>query len=272
MGITERPGRLLGSGRDADVYEIDEAWVLRRSRQGWGDAAAKGAVMEHVRAHGYPVPRVRLADCTRTDLVMERLSGPTMLQALSAGAPSGSGEDRCDSGAPPRGAGLYHRAAPLQGETSHDGAADDRRRVPPHPAERLGVEEAGAMFAGLLRRLHSVPARHSAGRVLHLDLHPDNVMLTPDGPRVIDWTNAEEGDPGLDWGMSAMILAQVAVGGESLAEPARAILAALLADPSQLTDESLAEARRRRAANPTMSRREIELLGDAEELIRSFLA
>ncbi len=50
------PGRLIGSGRTADVYELDEAWVLRRNREDWGDAAAEGAVMEHVRAHGYPVP------------------------------------------------------------------------------------------------------------------------------------------------------------------------------------------------------------------------
>ncbi|WP_234441706.1 hypothetical protein [Streptomyces sp. WM6386] len=85
--------------------------------------------------------------------------------------------------------------------------------------------------------------------------------LTPAGPYVIDWANAEEGDPGLDWGMSAVILAQVVVGDETFAEPARAMLATLLADASSLTDDGLAEARRRREANPTMSRREVELLG-----------
>ncbi|MEU6254058.1 aminoglycoside phosphotransferase family protein [Streptomyces sp. NPDC047043] len=221
MGIT---GKLLGTGRVNDVYEIDEAWVLRRDRHGWGDAAAEGAVMEHVRAHGYPVPRVRLADSTRTDLVMERLSGPTMLQACVDGS--------------------------------------------------LGADEAGAIVADLLRRLHAVPARESADpgyRVLHLDLHPDNVMLTPAGPQVIDWSNAEEGHPGLDWGISAMILAQVAVDDEPIADGAREMLSALLADPSRLTEAGLAEARRRRAANPTMSRREVELLGEAEELIRTLL-
>ncbi|MFI9758106.1 phosphotransferase [Streptomyces sp. NPDC051963] len=212
-------GRLLGSGRDADVYEIDEAWVLRRDRQGWGDSAAVGAVMDHVRGYGYPVPRVRLPDSSRTDLVMERLSGPTMLEACLAGS--------------------------------------------------LGPEEAGATLAGLLRELHTVPARRSEGaRILHLDLHPDNVILTADGPRVIDWTNTEEGDPALDWAISSMILAQVAVDDTPIAAPATAMLTALLADPSHLTEDALAEARRRRAANPTMTRREVELLGVAEEFIR----
>ncbi|WP_030932025.1 phosphotransferase [Streptomyces sp. NRRL S-646] len=213
-------GRLLGTGRVNDVYEIDETWVLRRNREGWGDAVAEGVVMEHVRAHGYPVPRVRLSDSTPTELVMERLSGPTMLEACLAGS--------------------------------------------------LGAEDAGATLADLLRRLHAIPGPGSADcRVLHLDLHPDNVMLTPDGPYVIDWSNTEEGHPGLDWGVSAVILAQVAVGDEPVADAARAMLAALLADPSHLTDDGLREARRRRAANPTMSRREVELLGAAEELIRT---
>ncbi|MEU5278784.1 phosphotransferase [Streptomyces asoensis] len=212
-------GRLLGSGRTADVYEIDEAWVLRRDREGWEDSAAFAAVMAHVRAHGYPAPAVR-PTAARTDLVMERLDGPTMLQAFAAGT--------------------------------------------------LDPGEAGAVLARLLRELHALPGRFSAdARVLHLDLHPDNVILTSDGPRVIDWANAEEGDPGLDWGMSAVILAQVAVSGLPIAGPARAMLGALLADPRDLTEEGLREALRRRAANPTMSREETELLGPAAELIRS---
>jgi aminoglycoside phosphotransferase (APT) family kinase protein len=215
------PGRLLGSGRRADVYEIDETWVLRREREGGGDAAAEGEVMEHVRAHGYPVPRVRPSG-SRTDLVMERLDGPTMLQACLAGT--------------------------------------------------LDMAEAGSILAGLLRDLHTVPALHStdpAVRVLHLDLHPENVMLTSDGPRVIDWSNTEEGDQGLDWAASAVILAQAAVSDAPLATAARTMLAALLADPSPLTRPTLTEALRRRATNPTMSPMEVELLDHAEELILS---
>lgn len=97
-------------------------------------------------------------------------------------------------------------------------------------------------------------------------------MLTPDGPYVIDWANAEEGDPGLDWGMSAVILAQVALVDEQFAEPVRATLAALLADPSDLTGDGLTEALRRRAANPAMTVREVEVLGEEAELVRSFMA
>ncbi len=209
-------GILIGSGRASDVYDIGDGWVLRRDREGYGDGVAEAALMERLHAHGYPVPRVRPADCTRSELVMERLHGPTMLQAFGEGG--------------------------------------------------IGPQESGQTLARLLRQLHALP-----GRVIHLDLHPDNVMLTPTGPYVIDWTNAEEGDPGLDWGMSALILAQVAVADEQLAAPVRATLAALLSDPSDLADSGLTEARRRRAANPTMTAREVEVLGEAEELVRSFM-
>lgn len=220
-----KTGRLLGSGRTADVYELDDAWVVRRYRERNGDAAAEAVLMEYVRVHGYPVPGVRAA--TRSDLVMERLSGPTMVEAI------------------------------LEGQ--------------------LGPREGGAILAGLLRDLHALPARASddpAVRVLHLDLHPLNVIMTPDGPKVIDWANAEEGPPGLDWGTSAVILAQVAVTGEPPVEGVPELLTALLAGQqgaSAITEEGLTEARARRAANPTMTARELEALGEAEELIRTLL-
>ncbi|QFQ96857.1 phosphotransferase [Streptomyces phaeolivaceus] len=262
-----RTGRLLGSGRTADVYELHDdepesgaarpgplpegpeadtphlpadrdasdtpprdpaggarAWVLRRYRDDWGDAVAEAEVMEYVRSHGYPVPRVRSA--TRAEMVLERLSGPTMLEAFASGL--------------------------------------------------LGPDRAGAALAHLLRTLHALPPRGHASdrRVLHLDLHPENVIVTPYGPQVIDWSNAEEGPPGLDWGISAMILAQVAVDtADFRAAMAHATLVSLLAHqsdgPSALTEEGLVEARRRRAAQPTMSAREVELMGAAEELIRT---
>ncbi|MDQ1019826.1 phosphotransferase [Streptomyces afghaniensis] len=219
---TTPPGPLLGSGRRADVYALDEAWVLRRDREGGGDAAGEGAVMAHVHAHGYPVPRVRPTG-SRTDLVMERLPGPTLLQACLEGT--------------------------------------------------LDPAEAGSVLARLLRRLHALPALRStdpAARVLHLDLHPENVILTPDGPRVIDWSNTEEGDPALDRAVSAVILAQAAVAGDHLSGPARAMLTALLADASPLDRPALTKALRRRSADPAMSPAEVELLGAAEELILSY--
>jgi aminoglycoside phosphotransferase (APT) family kinase protein len=71
--------------------------------------------------------------------------------------------------------------------------------------------------ASLLARLHkrvhqiaapsSLPAAGAGDRLLHLDLHPDNVILSPSGPFVIDWTNARRGDPALDVALTWVIAA-----------------------------------------------------------------
>jgi tRNA A-37 threonylcarbamoyl transferase component Bud32 len=66
-------------------------------------------------------------------------------------------------------------------------------------------------LAHLHRRLHEIgaPAGLAAAgegdRLLHLDLHPGNVILSPSGPVVVDWTNARGGDPALDVALSWVI-------------------------------------------------------------------
>jgi aminoglycoside phosphotransferase (APT) family kinase protein len=57
-------------------------------------------------------------------------------------------------------------------------------------------------LADLIKKLHEIPpldglkSKHPDPSVIvHLDLHPENVMLTPKGPVVIDWSNAGLGDP-----------------------------------------------------------------------------
>ena len=70
-----------------------------------------------------------------------------------------------------------------------------------------------ALLAWLHDALHEIvappglAALGSGDRLLHLDLHPDNVMLSRAGPVVIDWTNAGVGDPAVDVALSWVILA-----------------------------------------------------------------
>jgi aminoglycoside phosphotransferase (APT) family kinase protein len=62
---------------------------------------------------------------------------------------------------------------------------------------------AARTLAQLHRRLHEIP--FEGERLLHLDLHPDNVLLTRAGPVVIDWTNARAGEPSLDVALTWVI-------------------------------------------------------------------
>ncbi|WP_327743743.1 aminoglycoside phosphotransferase family protein [Streptomyces europaeiscabiei] len=287
-GVDDRggPGGRAATGRTGSPEGAAGAWVLRRYRDGWGDAVAEAEVMEHVRAHGYPVPRVRSA--TGAEMVLERLSGPTMLEAVATGLldPAQVGATlarllhalhalppRNQAICTPRGQDIsVPRSQDVSPPRDQDISLPGSQDVSPpcdHPPGHSLSPTAAA----------SPPTRRASSaaptpRVLHLDLHPENVILTTHGPQVIDWSNAEEGPPGLDWGISAMILAQVAVDtADFRTEMARTMLVSLLAHqpdgPSALTEEGLVEAGRRRAANPTMTAREVELVVAAEKLIRS---
>ncbi len=69
-------------GRDADIYSIDDEWVLRRYRNGH-PVRDEAEFMRHVARYGYPVPAVR--DVEGADMVLQRLDGPTLGDAAIAG-------------------------------------------------------------------------------------------------------------------------------------------------------------------------------------------
>jgi aminoglycoside phosphotransferase (APT) family kinase protein len=72
----------------------------------------------------------------------------------------------------------------------------------------------GHLLAVLHNRLHELPAPPGLAvlglpgdQILHMDLHPANVMLTARGPVVIDWTSAYRGPAGADVAMAYLIVA-----------------------------------------------------------------
>ena len=69
-------------------------------------------------------------------------------------------------------------------------------------------------LAEMHNRLHQVQAPAGwpqplgpGDKVLHLDLHPGNIMLTSRGPVVIDWSNGTAGPAGADVAMAYLIMA-----------------------------------------------------------------
>lgn len=156
------PGALLAQGREAAVFDLGGARVLRRYLDPGRDVAREATAMVHLRAHGYPVPEVLEAD--GPDLVMGRVEGSTMLDDIG------------------RRPWLLRRHARTLTDLHHRLHA-----LPPPP--------------GLAPRFGGGPA------VLHLDLHPANVLLSPDGPVVIDWTNVAVGPPAADEAQTWLLLA-----------------------------------------------------------------
>jgi Ser/Thr protein kinase RdoA (MazF antagonist) len=84
---------------------------------------------------------------------------------------------------------------------------DELRRRP------WSLRRHARLLAQLHERLHEIPApaglpaAGAGDRLLHLDLHPDNVILSPVGPFVLDWTNARRGEPTLDVALTWVIAA-----------------------------------------------------------------
>jgi aminoglycoside phosphotransferase (APT) family kinase protein len=158
------PGPLLAAGRDSDIFEYGPGLVLRRSREGHPmDYEAR--IMAYLHEKGYPVPAVDELSDDGMELVMERIEGPSMVDAIAK-----------------------------QPWTVRHHAKD---------------------LADLHLRLHEIsapaflhPSPVGAGdRVVHMDLHPLNVIVSPKGPVVIDWPNSGAGDPMVDVGVAWVLMA-----------------------------------------------------------------
>ncbi len=99
-------------------------------------------------------PVPEVFDADGADLVMERLHGTTMLSDVE----------------------------------SHPWRVDRHAVTWAELVARLGTVPVGDLVTT------GLPARFGPpDNVLHLDFHPDNVMLTADGPVVFDWSNASLG-------------------------------------------------------------------------------
>lgn len=124
--------------------------------------------MEYVRSCGYPVPAIESVSDDGTEIVMERVDGPSMVEAMS------------------------------------------RRPWP------WALRRHGQVLADLHRRLHDLaapswlpdaPVGRAGDRVVHLDLHPLNVILGRRGPVVIDWANTSAGDGAVDVALAWVLIA-----------------------------------------------------------------
>ena len=140
---------MAGIGRASTITYLGGG---RLKREG-GAPVREARIMEHARAHGYPVPAV--LELHDEYLVLERIDGPTMSEDLQL-----------------RPWRLARHARTL---------------------------------AELHDRLHRID-HPDGGTLVHLDLHPENVLVPEDGPVVIDWTNAGSGDPHVDNALTWVVL------------------------------------------------------------------
>jgi aminoglycoside phosphotransferase (APT) family kinase protein len=109
----------------------------------------------------------------------------------------------------------------VDGRTMMDDAASHPWRLRSH----------GRTLARLHRDLHTIDGpdwlpmelRAPGDRLLHRDLHPLNILMSADGPVVIDWANAARGDPAYDVADVWVLLATAEAPASRLERPLIAI-------------------------------------------------
>jgi aminoglycoside phosphotransferase (APT) family kinase protein len=172
-------------------------------------------------------------------------------------------------------AALHARGYPVPRVESYDGPTIVMERVDgPTLGELLltgdlPAADGVALWVDLQERLHALD--WEGGSLLHLDFHPFNVLLGADGPVVIDWSNAEVGEPGLDVALSALMTAGAALAPDAGVDPgaARALLAAYAGAVRTPYVEHLADAATYRATRMLPTPGEVAVMDEAVALARS---
>ena len=183
-------GEKIGEGATADVHAWAPGQVVKLFKAGvsrrlsWHEAQMTDAVF----AAGGPAPEVFgvVMPEGRFGIVLSRFDGPTLLELTRTGAVT-----RGQAGAV-----LATLALSVH-------------KTPPPPA----VPFLGNLIGSLLRDSAGVIPKHIATGIpalierlppgdglCHVDLHPGNVIMTADGPRLVDWTWTVRAPAALDLG------------------------------------------------------------------------
>lgn len=190
-------GRRITEGRTAEIFAWGDGQVLKLYRTGWRreEAEREAVLARTVHAGGVWTPAVidvvTVED--RHGLVFEQVEGPTMLAELQTR---------------PYKTGAFARMlAELQAEMhAHTSLAlpSQRQRQRRHVEAVAGMtDEVRAAVLAALERLPDGEA------FCHGDFHPGNIILTPEGPVIIDWVDVTRGNPLADVARTTL-LARVA--------------------------------------------------------------
>ena len=190
-----RPGQLVAVGRTSDVYAFGPAAVVKVPRPSvpahW--AADEAEFTAAVRDLGAPAPAVLdVVQVQRRDaIVFERVRGPSMWELILDGPQNAAafGKELADVHRRILRAGLPVAVSGLVGRM-----------------QRKIIEIKQFSKAERNRALHILEGLPRGAALLHGDLHPGNVLMSPAGPVAIDWFDAAIGHPVADVVRSSLLI------------------------------------------------------------------
>jgi aminoglycoside phosphotransferase (APT) family kinase protein len=152
---------------------------------------------EALAASAVPAPRYRGAANVgdRVGLIFDRVDGPSMLAVLAQ---------------------QPWRVLTLARELADVHLAIHAQPAPDLQQQHAYLERMLGRASVLSERVRSAARERLAGlpqgdRLCHGDFHPDNLVLTPAGPMVLDWMTATQGEPAADVARTLMLLEQAAL-------------------------------------------------------------
>lgn len=191
--IAPDPTRSLGVGRSAEVFADAPGRVLKLYVAGSDPEAIAAEFRASRLAHAQGLPSVRahavVARGERTGILFDRVEGRTLLRHC------GVNPLRVMPGF--RALALMHRRI-----HARSGAGlPDQHAILRESIVRARISEGAR--AAALARLERLPRGEA---LCHGDLHPENVLVTRDGWRVVDWQKAVAGHPAADVARTAMLI------------------------------------------------------------------
>jgi Ser/Thr protein kinase RdoA (MazF antagonist) len=193
--MTSTPnGKPIAVGRTAEIYAWDDGTVLKLFRS-WMPASAandEARIARTVHATGIRVPAVGdvITVGGRTGILYERVEGMPMMDAMLS-----------------RLWRLRHFARLLAG--LHAEMHGESAPGLPSQKQRLidKIESAASLPATLrVRALDALDEMPDGDRLCHGDFHPDNILMTTEGPIIIDWVDATQGHPMADVARTSLLL------------------------------------------------------------------
>jgi Ser/Thr protein kinase RdoA (MazF antagonist) len=193
-------GNKIGEGALSEVYAWAPGQVVKLLKPGFPRQMARFEIrmIRAVLAAGAPAPEVfgEVALEGRFGMVLQRLDGPTLLQLSRTGAVT---FEQAGAIIAALAISLHKKVAPPEvlsmREYMENWLRHDDGKVPKHLAtEILALIDRLPLGDGLC----------------HTDLSPGNVIMTADGPRLVDWGAAMRGPAALELGFLHVVLSEVA--------------------------------------------------------------